>query len=102
MSVQPHSFAAEITKTPVKSLTTAEQIIQQFKLNHGLFLDGNSIKPSEQAIFVDSDLDISLYKGSPIVYIKINNSPNLCINYPIAEFTFKGEMSESFSEHMDD
>src|SRR5438034_886260 len=38
---------------PVKNLSPEQQIIQQYKLNHGLFLDGCSIKLSKQAIFVD-------------------------------------------------
>ncbi len=101
MSVQ---FAEEvtITKSSVKNLT-AQRIIQQFKLNHRIFSDGNSIQLSKQAIFIDSDLDICLYNEVPMVYTNINNSrsSDYCINYPIAEFTFKGELLESFSKHMD-
>lgn len=39
-----------------------QQIIQQWKLSHGLFLDGSSIRPSKQAVFVDDgELNISLW-----------------------------------------
>ncbi|CAG8595922.1 7403_t:CDS:2 [Rhizophagus irregularis] len=56
-----------------------------WKLNHGLFLDGYRIQPSKQAVLAyDGDLDISLYKGDPVVYININDpdSPKnlLCLN----------------------
>ena len=55
---------------PVKNLSSKQQIIEQFKLNHGLFLDGYSIKPSKQAVlFEDGELNISLYKGQPLVII---------------------------------
>ena len=59
---------------------------------------------SKQAIFSDGDLDISLYKEAPTVYTNINNlqSSDLCISYPIAEFTFKGVMLESFTKYNDD
>jgi len=43
MSEQSNLFAVKITIASIKRLTTVQQIIQQFKLNHGLFLDENSI-----------------------------------------------------------
>ncbi|CAI2184104.1 5394_t:CDS:2, partial [Funneliformis geosporum] len=118
------SFTAEITAT---RLSTEQQLIQQLKLNHGLFLDGNIIRPSNEAIFSnDGELDISLYEGEPIVYTIINdpNSPenlftlnnnirvnisepsnlqfsDACINFPIAEFVYKGDFLEKFSKCKD-
>src|SRR5207248_2376968 len=59
---------------PVKNLSSKQQIIQQFKLNHGLFLDGYNIKPSEQAVlFEDGELNINLYEGQPLVYSVVND-----------------------------
>ncbi|CAG8672438.1 13552_t:CDS:2 [Rhizophagus irregularis] len=58
----------------LKNLSSKQQIIQQFKLNYGLLLDGHSIKPSEQAVLSeDGDLDISLYEGQPLVYTFVND-----------------------------
>ncbi len=96
-----------------------QQIIRQYKLNHGLFLDGYSIKPSKQAVlFEDGELDISLYKGQPIVYTFINDRSShtnllafnpdnninqalqpsdICISFPVAEITYNADLLESFS-----
>src|SRR5438034_843309 len=98
----------------------------QWKLNHGLFLDGHCIQSSKQAVFADNgDLDISLYKGEPIVYTSINDpdSPinllafnedvnirsddtlkqlDICINFPVAEITYRANLRESLSKFKDD
>ncbi|CAI2170180.1 19206_t:CDS:2 [Funneliformis geosporum] len=104
-----------------------QQIVQKLKLNHGLYSDGHSIQPSNEAIFTDDGgLDIILYKGEPLVYTNINdpNSPtnlfgfnndvgfnshlqpsDACINFPIAEFSYKGykgELIETFSKCSND
>ncbi|RIA81544.1 hypothetical protein C1645_790200, partial [Glomus cerebriforme] len=98
-------------------------------LNHGLYLDGYSIKPSKEAIlFEDGELNISLYKEQPVVYTFINdhkshtnllsfNSENnnifirlnqtlqpsdICINFPIAEISYNADLLESFSNFMGD
>ncbi|POG80832.1 kinase-like domain-containing protein [Rhizophagus irregularis DAOM 181602=DAOM 197198] len=58
------------TLTPMVS----QQIIQNLKLNHGLFLNGHKIEPSKRAVlFEDGILNISLYEGQPIVYTFIND-----------------------------
>src|ERR1051325_6393910 len=97
----------------------SKQIIQKFKLNHGLFLNGYEIKPSKQAMFSeDGVLNISSYKGQPLVYTSINTRsytslPNiefdetlqpsdLCINFPVAEITYDANLLESFSNFMGD
>ncbi|PKY28571.1 HCP-like protein, partial [Rhizophagus irregularis] len=57
-----------------EEIETPQQIIQHWNLNYGLFLDGSSIRPSKKPVLVDNgNLDISVYKGEPIVYTKINN-----------------------------
>ncbi|PKY51493.1 hypothetical protein RhiirA4_468570 [Rhizophagus irregularis] len=81
-----------------------QQVIERLKLNYGLHLDE---QPSEQAILVDDgELSISLYNGQPIIYFDINNSDlqstELCINFPIAEITYKGHLSEDFSKCTND
>ncbi|CAG8560031.1 14503_t:CDS:2, partial [Rhizophagus irregularis] len=91
----------------VKSINNKQQIIQQLKLNHGLLLGEYSIQPSRQAVFMeDGELNISLCNRQPIVYdlsIDKDNSNNMlqpsdmCINFPIAEITYKGDVSKSFS-----
>ncbi|CAG8463831.1 12088_t:CDS:2 [Funneliformis caledonium] len=100
---------------------TEQQIIQRWKLNHGLFLDGPSIQTSKKVVFVDDgDLDINLYQGEPIVYININDpdcltnsldfenhkvevydnlkSSDLCINFPVVEITYRADPVNSFSK----
>jgi hypothetical protein len=110
----------EYSKSSKKQL-----IIQQFKLNHGLFLNGYSIEPSKQAIFTeDGELNMSLYEGDPLVYTSINDNnshtnllsfsadddvelneslrpSDICINFPVAEITYTANLSKSFSEFMD-
>ncbi|CAB5392622.1 unnamed protein product [Rhizophagus irregularis] len=108
-----------------EEIETKKQIIQQWKLNHGLFLDGYRIQPSKQAVFADDgDLDISLYKGDPVVYININDpdSPtnllslnndnndlndalkqlDMCVNFPVAEITYGANLLDSTSKFSDD
>ncbi|EXX58133.1 uncharacterized protein OCT59_019287 [Rhizophagus irregularis] len=108
-----------------KEVETKKQIIQQWKLNHGLFLDGYRIQPSKQAVLAyDGDLDISLYKGDPVVYININDpdSPknllclnndnnylndalkqlDMCINFPVAEITYEANLLDSVSQFAGD
>jgi hypothetical protein len=101
-----------------KSLSneTNKQVIQRLKLNYGLYKDG--CKPSKQAIFTDDgELSISLYDSQPIIYININEltstslfnfnldngsfsnklqPSDVCINFPIAKITYKGEFLENF------
>ncbi|CAB4471293.1 unnamed protein product [Rhizophagus irregularis] len=107
-----------------QTLTNNQQMIQQLKLTHGLFLNGYDIQPSEQAIVTEKGkLDMSLYNGQPIVYTNINDSTlsmnllnfnsdeynfintlqpsDLCINFPIAEITYNSNLSESFSKYTD-
>ncbi|PKY59705.1 hypothetical protein RhiirA4_550447, partial [Rhizophagus irregularis] len=113
-----------------KNLLSKQQIIQKFKLNHGLFLDGYSIKASKKSVYIeDGKLNISLCKEQPFLYtfindrdsqinllsfnsnnndvnnIKINKSLQLldmCINFPVAEITYTADLSESFKNFMDD
>lgn len=57
-----------------ETTTINQQLIQQLKLNHGLSLNGYNIQQSKQVIFAkNSELNIDLYKGQPIVYININD-----------------------------
>ncbi|CAG8483572.1 3155_t:CDS:2, partial [Funneliformis caledonium] len=88
-------------------LSTDQEIIQKLKLNHGLFLDGDTMKPSKEAIYnVNGELDINVYDGQPIIYTNINEPNNnfkpsfqqydTCINFPFAEITFKGNLLETF------
>ncbi|CAB4426627.1 unnamed protein product [Rhizophagus irregularis] len=105
------SFISKINiptiRAMVKSINNKQQIIQQLKLNHGLLLGEYSIQPSRQAVFMeDGELNISLCNRQPIVYdlsIDKDNSNNMlqpsdmCINFPIAEITYKGDVSKSFS-----
>ncbi|CAG8554353.1 7585_t:CDS:2, partial [Funneliformis mosseae] len=88
-------------------LSTDQEIIQKLKLNHGLFLDDDTMKPSKEAIYnVNGELDINVYDGQPIIYTNINEPNNnfkplfqqydTCINFPFAEITFKGNLLETF------
>ncbi|CAG8604467.1 19956_t:CDS:2, partial [Rhizophagus irregularis] len=86
--------------------TKPQQIIRQFKLNHGLVLNGYEIMPSIQGVAVeDGELKLNLYKGQPLVYTCINSEENdlkidTCINFPIAEIIYnviKPTCSDSIS-----
>jgi serine/threonine protein kinase len=102
-------------------------IIQQFNLNHGLFLDGHSIEPSKHAVFTESgELKLRFYDGQPLVYTSINDRKSrknslsfnsgdnnvklneslrpsdICINFPVAEITYTANLSSTFSNFMDD
>ncbi|CAB5369874.1 unnamed protein product [Rhizophagus irregularis] len=84
--------------------TLPQQIIRQFKLNHGLVLNGYDIMPSIQGVAVeDGELKLNLYKGQPLVYTCINSEENdlkidTCINFPVAEIIYNGDLLESFIE----
>ncbi|CAB5209038.1 unnamed protein product [Rhizophagus irregularis] len=87
-----------------KGSLTQQQIIRKFKLNYGLILTEGNIQSSMQAIFVeDGALNMSLYEGQPIVYLNINDlqPADVCINFPIAEMAYKGDLLESFSKCAD-
>ncbi|PKB95824.1 hypothetical protein RhiirA5_435964, partial [Rhizophagus irregularis] len=114
--------------TTLKSIIKQQLMIQQFNLNHGLFLNRYSIEPSKQAVFTeDGELNISLYEGQPLVYTSINDRnsrknllsfnsaddsdvelddslrpSNICINFPVPDITYTFDLSESFSNFMDD
>ncbi|PKY47814.1 hypothetical protein RhiirA4_463183 [Rhizophagus irregularis] len=81
-----------------------QQTIRQFKLNHGLVLNGYDIMPSIQGVAVeDGELELNLYKGQPLVYTCINSEENdlkidTCINFPVAEIIYSGDLLESFIE----
>ncbi|PKC09004.1 HCP-like protein [Rhizophagus irregularis] len=101
----------EITVEEKRELTDQE-IIQKLKLNHGLFLNDYIIKPSEQAIYDDDgELDMSLYDEQPLVYTSINSFDtdfktsfqpyDVCINFPFAEITFEGNLSDKFLNYKD-
>ncbi|CAI2171759.1 13982_t:CDS:2 [Funneliformis geosporum] len=97
-------------------LSTDEEIIQKLKLNHGLFLDDYNIKPSKKTIYNNGELDINLYDGQPIIYTNINEPNNnfdinlkpsfqqndICINFPFAEITFKGNFVDTFLNSKDE
>ncbi|CAG8740546.1 16988_t:CDS:2, partial [Funneliformis caledonium] len=104
---------------------TKQQIIEKWKLNHGLILNGFSIQPSERSVFIvdDDKLCIDLYNGEPMAYISVNN-PNIptnlftidkyndddfeklkpsdvCVNFPVVEITYRTDLSDSFKNFTD-
>ncbi|CAB4430328.1 unnamed protein product [Rhizophagus irregularis] len=106
------------------SLQQTQQMIKQLKLNHGLFLDEYRIEPSKQAVLSENGiLNISLYRGQPLVYTYINDPgsrtnllsfnldysnelealqpSDICINFPVAEITYNADLLESFSNFME-
>ncbi|CAB5373518.1 unnamed protein product [Rhizophagus irregularis] len=51
-------------------------------------------------IFIeDRELNISLYEEQPIVYVDINMKADACINFPIAEITYNGDLLETFDDN---
>ncbi|CAB5388590.1 unnamed protein product [Rhizophagus irregularis] len=86
--------------TTLKSIIKQQLMIQQFNLNHRLFLNRYSIEPSKQAVFTeDGELNISLYE------VELDDSlrpSDICINFPVADITYTFDLSESFSNFMDD
>ncbi|CAB4376452.1 unnamed protein product [Rhizophagus irregularis] len=60
------------------------------QLSHGLFFNKHKIILSKQAMFVkNGKWNVSLYKGYPIVYTSIDDSSDICIDFPIIEITYK-------------
>ncbi|CAB5383795.1 unnamed protein product [Rhizophagus irregularis] len=92
----------EIFKSP------AQQIIRKLKLDHGIVLNGYDIISSLQGVVVeDGELKVNLYEESPLVYTSINSENNdlqidTCINFPVAEIVYNGNLLESFLEYMND
>ncbi|CAB5190869.1 unnamed protein product [Rhizophagus irregularis] len=109
---------------PIKELlSNLQSLIQPFKLSN--------IEQSKQAVLNDDvRWNISLYEGQPFVYTSVNDrndrsshvnlsnsddndveveldeslqpSDILCINFPVVEITFTADLSESFSNFMND
>ncbi|RIA88009.1 hypothetical protein C1645_827011, partial [Glomus cerebriforme] len=103
------SYTETNTLEIFKSSLTTQQIISQFKLNHGLILTEYNIRPSMQAVAVeDGELKLNLYKGQPIVYTCINSERNgdntldTCINFPVVEIIYNANLLESFLKYSDD
>ncbi|RGB27230.1 kinase-like domain-containing protein [Rhizophagus diaphanus] len=80
-------------------LLTKQQIIKKFKLNYRLILTENNATPSMKEIFEDGELNINLYEEQPIVYVDINMKADACINFPIAEITYNGDLLETFDNN---
>ncbi|CAB4426327.1 unnamed protein product [Rhizophagus irregularis] len=100
----PHT--AKITLEILK--TSPQQIIRQFKLNHGLVLNGTDIMPSIKGVAVeDGELKVNLYKGQPLVYTCIDSGDNnlkvdTCIYFPVAEIIYNGDLLKSLIENTND
>ncbi|GBB85433.1 hypothetical protein RclHR1_11980001 [Rhizophagus clarus] len=100
----------KINAETFESSLNKEQIISQFKLNHGVVLTNFNVQSSEQAIVAESgELKISSYEGQPLVYTYINSEKynsnkqmdnlDLCINFPVSEITYNSNLLESFLEY---
>ncbi|CAB4485943.1 unnamed protein product [Rhizophagus irregularis] len=90
------------------SLLNEQQIIKRFKLNYGLILTRDNIRPSKQAIIAENgELKIDLYEGQPLVYTYINSEDNndkpldICIIFPVAEMIYNRNLLDSYSNCMD-
>ncbi|CAB5369868.1 unnamed protein product [Rhizophagus irregularis] len=100
----PHT--AKITLEILKTLP--QQIIRQFKLNHGLVINGTDIMPSIKGVAVeDGELKVNLYKGQPLVYTCIDSGDNnlkvdTCIYFPVAEIIYNGDLLKSLIENIND
>jgi hypothetical protein len=99
---QSSLHTAKIIAEIFESSMTEQQIIRGFRLNHGMILTGNNILPSTHAICVDNGkLKMNYYEGTPLVYTCINSNNDMCINFPVVEITYNGNLLESFPKHMD-
>ncbi|PKY44307.1 TPR-like protein [Rhizophagus irregularis] len=91
----------------INSLTN-QQIIRKFKLNHGLILTGYNIRPSIQAVVIEEDCKLKkgLYKEQPLVFTyinpEVNETPDTCINFPVFEINYNGNLLKSFLEFSGD
>ncbi|GES72673.1 kinase-like domain-containing protein [Rhizophagus clarus] len=96
-------YAAKVT--PEISKSSPQQITRQLKLNHGIVLNGYDIIPSIQEVVAeDGELTVNLIEGSPLVYTSINSDDkelkiDTCINFPVAEIVYNGNLMESFLGH---
>ncbi|CAB4426252.1 unnamed protein product [Rhizophagus irregularis] len=105
------SRTAKIVAEIFGSSLNKQQIIKRFKLNHGLILTRDNIRPSKQAIIAENgELKIDLYEGQPLVYTYINSEDNndkpldICIIFPVAEMIYNGnllDLLDSYSNCMD-
>ncbi|CAB5383744.1 unnamed protein product [Rhizophagus irregularis] len=102
------SRTAKIVAEIFGSSLNEQQIIKLFKLNHGLILTRDNIRPSKQVIIAENgELKIDLYEGQPLVYTYINSEDNndkpldICIIFPVAEMIYNGNLLDSYSNCMD-
>jgi hypothetical protein len=90
------------------SESTAQEMVRQFKLNHGIVLNGYDIISSIRGVAVeDGELKVNLYEGSPLVCTSINSEDNelkidTCISFPVAEIVYNGNLLKSFLEYTND
>ncbi|GBB88812.1 hypothetical protein RclHR1_15400005 [Rhizophagus clarus] len=102
------SFLHIAKVTPEIFESSAQQIIRQLKLNHGIILNGCDIIPSIQEVVAqDGELKMNLYEGSPLVYTSINSENNelkidTCINFQVAEIVYNDNLLESLLEYPND
>ncbi|PKY41230.1 hypothetical protein RhiirA4_416488 [Rhizophagus irregularis] len=70
---------------------------EKIQLNYDLFLNKHKIIPSKQALFVkNGKWDICLYKEQPLVYTHINDSSDICIDFPIFEITYRDGLNPNY------
>ncbi|CAB4422114.1 unnamed protein product [Rhizophagus irregularis] len=105
MDLDYEEMSDQLSSRTLKNITksSSEQITRQFKLNHGIILTGENIRPSIRAIIAeDGVLKMNLYRGQPLIYTYINSSNysegllDMCINFPIAKIIYNGDLVDSF------
>ncbi|CAB4488107.1 unnamed protein product [Rhizophagus irregularis] len=116
--VQKETTTLKLKKLKDSGLIKNNQksLVQQLKLNHGLYLNGCSLENSKQAVLIESgELNINLFDDQPSAYLSINDRNSrinllsfnsnendgklneslrpteICFNFPVAEITYNAE-----------
>ncbi|PKC59800.1 hypothetical protein RhiirA1_492077 [Rhizophagus irregularis] len=88
--------------------SSMQQIIRQFKLNHGIVLNGHDIIPSLEGVVTENgEIKVNLCEKQPLVYTSINSEVSdlridACVNFPIAEIIYNGNLLKSFFKYTND
>ncbi|PKC56366.1 hypothetical protein RhiirA1_474102 [Rhizophagus irregularis] len=88
------NLTSSISRLALLSQNSKKSINFKQDASRGLLLNKHKIILT--SFIKNGKWDISLYKGQPLVYTSIDDSSNICINFPIIEITYKDELKSKY------
>ncbi|UZO27053.1 uncharacterized protein OCT59_019262 [Rhizophagus irregularis] len=88
------NLTSSISRLALLSQNSKKSINFKQDASRGLLLNKHKIILT--SFIKNGKWDISLYKGQPLVYTSIDDSSDICINFPIIEITYKDELKSKY------